>query len=320
LNQLTIIKHFMQTSDPDIFVVDAHYYQNELASIHLLRDGDRFAIIDTGTNDSVKYIEAALKELGASFAHVDHIILTHIHLDHAGGAGALMGLCKNAGLIVHPRGARHMVDPSKLVAGATAVYGEDEFAKMYGNIIGIDESRVTSPADGEQLQFGSKTLTFYDTPGHASHHFCIVDEGSKSIFTGDTLGIGYKALRDENHTFLCPTTTPVQFDPAALHASIDRIMALEPARLYLTHYSEVIPTTRMIAGLHEQIDDYVALTERAMNDGKEESLGQIIEDYLVTRATNELPDLDESVARDWLKLDANLNAQGLSFWWQHKRA
>ncbi len=310
----------MQTSNPDIFVIDAHYYQAELASIHFLRDGDRFAIVDTGTNDSVPYIKAALAELGADFSNVDYIILTHIHLDHAGGAGALMQLCSNATLVVHPRGARHMVDPSKLIAGATAVYGEAQFAKMYGDIVGVDETRVISPEDAEQLQFGSKTLTFYDTPGHAAHHYCIIEEGSKCVFTGDTLGIGYKALRDENHTFLCPTTTPVQFDPAALHASIDKVMALDPAFLYLTHYSEVKPTARMIAGLHEQIDDYVALTEIAVKEQKEDQLGKIIEDYLVTRATNELPNLEAETARHWLKLDANLNAQGLSFWWHHKRA
>lgn len=310
----------MHTSIPDIFVVDAHYYQPQLASIHLLRDGDRFAIIDTGANDSVPYIENALRQLNASFAEVDWVILTHIHLDHAGGASALMHLCKHATLIVHPRGARHIVDPSALVAGATAVYGEAEFAKLYGKIEGIDATRVRSLEDGEQLQFGSKTLTFYDTPGHASHHYCIMDEGSKSVFTGDTLGIGYRALRDEQHSFLCPTTSPVQFNPQALHASIDRIMALKPNRLYLTHYSEITPTVRMIAGLHEQIDDYVAIAEQAIAAGEQDALGQRIEDYLVTRATNELPKLDPTTAREWLRLDANLNAQGLLYWWQHKRA
>ncbi len=309
----------MHTSNPDIFVVDAHYYQPELASIHLLRDGDRFAIIDTGANDSVPYIEAALKRLNASFANVDWILLTHIHLDHAGGAGALMRLCENATLVVHPRGARHMVDPSALIAGATAVYGEAEFAKLYGTIEGVDAARVRSLEDSEQLQFGGKTLTFYDTPGHASHHYCIMDEGSKCVFTGDTLGIAYRALRDEQHSFVCPTTTPVQFNPDALHASIDRIMALSPSRLYPTHYSELTPSTRIIAGLHEQIDDYVAITKQVMQAGEPDSLGQRIEDYLVTRATNELPNLDTATAREWLRLDANLNAQGLLYWWQNKR-
>lgn len=309
----------MQTSNPDIFVVDAEYYQPELASIHLLRAGDTFAVIDTGTSASVDGVERALKQLGADLEQVEKIVLTHIHLDHAGGAGALMQRCPNAQLVVHPRGARHMVDPSKLIAGATAVYGEQEFNRLYGEIVPVDEARVVAPADKETMTLGDKTLTFYDTPGHASHHHCIHESASNSVFTGDTLGVGYKALRNESHAFVCPTTTPVQFDPQALHNSIDRVMALQPSYLYLTHYSELKPTARIIAGLHEQIDDYVALTEVAMAEGGEPQLVKMINEYLVTRATNELPDLPSSVAQEWLKLDANLNAQGLAFWWQHKR-
>lgn len=309
----------MQTSNQDIFVVDAEYYRPELASIHLLRSGDSFAVIDTGTTESVTAIETALAELGASFEQVEKVILTHIHLDHAGGAGALMQKCANATLIVHPRGARHMVDPSKLVAGATAVYGEKEFARLYGQIVPVEESRVETPEDGDTITLGAKTLTFYDTPGHASHHHCIHESSSNSVFTGDTLGVGYRALRNDTHAFVCPTTTPVQFNPEALHASINKVMALHPEYLYLTHYSELKPSTRIIAGLHEQIDDYVALTEVAMKEGGEKQLCEQITEYLITRATNELPDLAPEVARKWLELDANLNSQGLAFWWQHKR-
>ena len=309
----------MHTSNPDIFVVDSEYYQPELASIHFVRDADRIALIDTGTSGSVAAVEAALNKLKLSFEHVEKIVLTHIHLDHAGGAGALMQKCPNAELVVHPRGARHMVDPSKLIAGASAVYGEKEFKHLYGEILPVDESRVVAPEDGDTITLGSKTLTFYDTPGHASHHHCIHESSSNSVFTGDTLGVGYRALRDNSHAFVCTTTTPVQFNPEALHASIDKVMALDPTYLYLTHYSEIRPSTRIVAGLHEQIDDYVALTELAMKEGGEPQLVQLITDYLVTRATNELPNLNADLARQWLTLDANLNAQGLAFWWQLRK-
>jgi glyoxylase-like metal-dependent hydrolase (beta-lactamase superfamily II) len=180
---------------------------------------------------------------------------------------------------------------------------------------------MIQPGDGETLDFAGRELTFIDTPGHASHHHCIIDQQTNSVFTGDTLGVGYKALRNEHHSFVMPTTTPVQFNPEALHASIDKVMSYEPSMLYLTHYSSLKPSAKIIAGLHEQIDDFVMLTQQAADSGDDfaETLSHDINEYLVRRCLNELDDIDEAVARHWLKLDADLNAQGLAFWWQHKR-
>lgn len=308
--------------DSNIYTVDALYYEPELASIHLIRSQDRIAIVDTGTQYSVPQVKAALNELGLNFSHVDLVILTHIHLDHAGGAGSLMQLCENAQLVVHPKGARHMADPSKLIAGAAAVYGEAEFNKLYGEIQPIDAARILQPEDGEVLDFAGRSLLFLDTPGHASHHHCIVDEQSNSVFTGDTLGISYRALRRGGEAYIMPTTTPVQFNPDALHASIDKVMNFQPETLYLTHYSAVQPSSRNIAGLHEQIDDFVMLTAKAadMNGDLEQDLTALLTDYAVQRCLNELEGIDEALVRHWTKLDVGLNAQGLAFWWQHRRA
>ena len=310
-------------TDSAIYTVDALYYQQELASIHIVRSGDRLCIVDTGTQYSVPQVERAIKQLGLGFDSVDYIILTHIHLDHAGGAGALMDLCNNAELVVHPKGARHMIDPSKLIAGASAVYGEEEFTKLYGQINPIDAARVVQPYDGQTLHWANRPLTFIDTPGHASHHHCIIDQQTNSVFTGDTVGVAYRALRNESHAFVMPTTTPVQFNPEALHASIDKVMAYNPSTLYLTHYSALSPTAQIIAGLHEQIDDYVMLTQQAAENDDEDletTLSASIKDYLIRRCQNELPDLSTETIEQWLSLDANLNAQGLAFWWQYKRA
>ena len=305
----------------NIYTVDALYYKPQLASIHLVRSNNRIAIVDTGTQYSVPQIRSALEELDLTYEDVDYIILTHIHLDHAGGASALMRLCKNAQLIVHPKGARHMADPSKLVAGASAVYGEEEFNRLYGEITPIDNDRIHQPADGETIDFAGRPLTFIDTPGHANHHHCIIDEQTSSVFTGDTLGVGYRALRNENHAFIAPTTTPVQFNPEARDNSIDRVMSHSPTTLYLTHYSSVTPSAKIIAGLHEQIDDYVMLTEQAADHGDrfEAVLSKEINEYLVRRCMNELRNIDRETAQQWIKLDADLNAQGLVYWWQHKR-
>ena len=308
--------------DSDIFTIDALYYQPELASIHIIKSGDRISLIDTGTQYSVPQVKSALDKLELDWSHIDYIILTHIHLDHAGGAGALMELCGNAVLVVHPKGARHMADPSKLVAGASAVYGEKEFKKLYGDIQPIDSDRIISPADGETIEWADRPLTFYDSPGHANHHHCILDHRTESVFTGDTVGICYRALRYDGRAFVMPTTTPVQFDPDALHASIDKIMGLNPKVLYLTHYSALYPSTSIIAGLHEQIDDFVMLTQNAAeshSDSFESTLSKMIEEYLVRRCQNELPELDIDIIENWVGLDANLNAQGLAFWWQHRR-
>lgn len=305
----------------DIYTVDALYYEPELASIHLIRAQDRIAIVDTGTQYSVPQVKAALEQLELGYQHVDFIILTHIHLDHAGGAGALMDLCPDAKLVVHPKGAKHMVDPSKLVAGATAVYGEKEFNKLYGEITPIDPQRIVQPVDGETIDFAGRPLLFIDTPGHASHHHCIIDETSNSAFTGDTLGLSYKALRVGENAYMMPTTTPVQFNPDALHASIDKVMSYQPETLYLTHYSAIKPSSRNIAGLHEQIDDFVKITAKAaeMEGDLEQNITQQLTEYAVRRCLNEVEGISEQQVRHWVKLDAALNAQGLAFWWNHRR-
>ena len=307
--------------DSNIFTVDALYHQPELASIHLVRSKDRIAIIDTGTSHSVVQINNALNQLGLDFSHVDYIILTHIHLDHAGGASALMKVCDNARLVVHAKGARHMVTPQKLIDGTIAVYGKEAFAKLYGDILPIDADRIIEPSDGDTIDFSGRQLTFIDTPGHANHHHCIIDQQTNSVFTGDTLGVCYRALRSDNKIFLAPTTTPVQFNPEALHQSINKVMSFEPEWLYLTHYSAVQATAQNIAGLHEQIDDFVIMTQRCSEQANfEDTLTKQVTDYLVQRCVNELPKIDQQVAHDWLKMDAKLNAQGLVFWWNYRRS
>lgn len=311
-------------ANTDIYTVDALYHKPELASIHLIKSGDRVAIVDTGTQYSVSQVSAALTQLGLEFNAVDLVILTHIHLDHAGGASTLMSRCKNAQLVVHPKGARHMVDPARLVAGASAVYGENDFKRLYGEISPIDAKRIIEPKDGETINFAGRKLTFIDTPGHANHHHCIIDERTNSVFTGDTLGVCYRALRDKAHSFVMPTTTPVQFNPGALHKSVNRVMSYAPSTLYLTHYGAVTPSARIIAGLHEQIDDYVMLTQKAADSAEgsgeefENKLAADLNHYLIRRCLNEISGVDEKTVRHWIKLDADLNAQGLVFWWQHK--
>src|ERR1700758_2121824 len=177
-----------------ITAVDAEYLYPGHAAAHLIVDGGRAAFVDVGTNSSVPYLLAALDELGIARSAVDYVLLTHVHLDHAGGAGRLMRELPGARAVLHPRGAPHMIDPSRLIAGSQAVYGEARFARLYGELIPIPRERVHVAADGERLTLGARTLELIHTPGHAMHHYAVVDAAHAGIFPGDTFGISYRAL------------------------------------------------------------------------------------------------------------------------------
>ncbi|MBI5331571.1 MAG: MBL fold metallo-hydrolase [Betaproteobacteria bacterium] len=299
-----------------IHTLDAEYVRPGLAAIHLIVEAGRVAIVDTGTNRSVPTVLAALGELGLTPADVEYVIVTHVHLDHAGAAGALLAACPNARLVVHPKGARHMIDPAKLEAGTIAVYGEALFRELYGHIVPCPADRVIEANDGHRLELAGRVLTFIDTPGHARHHFCIHDAQSESLFTGDTFGISYREFDVEGHPFIFPTSTPVQFEPEALHASIERLLALEPEAAYLTHYSRITGLEDLAVHLHELIDEYVERTLAAPGVGAERHawLKQALEEVLMQRLRAHGCTLDDAVCRELLANDVELNAQGLLVW------
>jgi len=255
----------------DIFLLDTGFQRPQMAACYALKNSqDRWAVVETGTKDTVPKLLAFFQDQGVALEQVDYVIVTHVHLDHAGGAGLLMQSLPNARLLVHEKGARHMIAPAKLQAGATAVYGEEEFTKTYGDLIPVDEGRVDIMADGQELNWGNRILTFIDTPGHANHHFCIFDSQSRGIFTGDTFGLAYKELVTANGPFIFPTTTPVQFNPEALKASIQRLMGLEPEVMFLTHFGDVYEPHHLALSLCDQVDELVQLAHKYQ--GLEESL------------------------------------------------
>jgi hydroxyacylglutathione hydrolase len=299
-----------------IHVLDAEYVRPGLAAIHLMVQDGHAAIVDTGTNRAVPRVLEALAGLGVAPAAVDYVIVTHVHLDHAGAAGALLAACPEARLVVHPKGARHMIDPAKLVQGSIAVYGEATFRELYGDIVPVPAERVIEAADGHSLDFRGRRLTFLDTPGHARHHFCIHDAPSNGIFTGDTFGISYREFDVDGRPFIFPTSTPVQFEPEALHASIDRLLALRPAAAYLTHYGRVTGLDALAADLHAQIDAMVALARRVADTGAERHarLRDGIEAMLLERLRRHGCALDAARARELLANDVELNAQGIGVW------
>lgn len=294
-----------------IHVIDAGYFRDGLAAVHLVVDQGEAAFVDTAVSHSVPRFLEALAAAGLPRSAVRWVLITHVHLDHAGGAGRLMHELPDAELVVHPRGAPHMIDPAKLVAGTIATYGEAEYARLYGEIPPIDAGRVRTVADGETLPLGARTLEFIHTPGHAMHHYCIVDEKNAQIFSGDTFGISYRDFDTAQGAFIFPATTPTHFDPDQAHASIDRLVAYRPREIYLTHYSRVTEIPRLAADLHRDLDEFVRIAERHDEvDAVRDELGA----YLRTRLAAHGCRLPPSAIDELLELDVRLNAQGLMAW------
>jgi hydroxyacylglutathione hydrolase len=299
-----------------ISAIDSGFGRPLLAAIHLIVEGDCAALVDTGTNASLPIVLAALAAKGLTPEQVQYVILTHIHLDHAGGAGALMQALPNARLAVHPRGARHMADPRRLVAGTIAVYGEAETRRMYGDILPVPAARILETPEGTTLHLGDRPLSFFDTPGHARHHVCIRDGRSGHLFAGDLFGLSYRELDVDGRQFVFPTTTPVQFEPQAMHASIDRLLALGPQAIYVTHYGQVREVPRLGADLHRLIDAHVeaALRHKDAGAGRHARIKAALVEILLAEAQRN----GWRIARDELlrlmAIDLELNAQGLVAW------
>ena len=300
-----------------ITAIDTDYVRPRLDASHLVVDGGRAAFVDTGTTHSVPNLLAALTARGLEPGDVDWVLVTHVHLDHAGGAGALMQHLPNARCVVHPRGSRHLIDPSKLVAGTIAVYGQERYHSLYGELVPLEAERVLEPADGERIRLGSRTLELIHTPGHALHHYCIVDLDTRRIFTGDNFGISYRDFDVAGREFIMPTTTPVHFDPEAMHASLARLMSYRPVAAYLTHYAEVRDLSRLSVELGERIDAFVDLTRRVANDShRTAALRSGMFDLLGGWLDAHGFDRDPARRHALLDDDIELNVQGLEVWLQ----
>ncbi len=306
---------FVQALGHGVHAVDTGFQRDDFDAAYLLVHGGRAAFIDTGTNHSVPRLLAALEALGLSRDAVDYVIPTHVHLDHAGGAGLLMTHLPAARMLVHPRGARHMVDPSALYQGALAVYGAEEMQRSYGTLVGVPAERVTATSDGMTVDLAGRPLLFADTPGHARHHHCIWDATSRGWFTGDTFGLSYREFDTAKGAWIVPTSTPVQFEPEALRASVLRMAAMEPECLYLTHYSRVTDVPRLTSLMLGLLDQMVALSlARRHDDNRHEGLKQDMLTLFHSSLTEHGCSFDRDTVARLLEIDIELNAQGIAVW------
>ena len=308
--------HTTQLND-GITAVDTEYVRPLQDASHLIVEDGRAAFVDTGTNDSVALLVDALHQQNLDVGDVDYVFLTHIHLDHAGGAGLLMQTLPNARCVVHPRGAPHMVDPTRLIAGTEAVYGAQETREMYGEIQPIDAARCDVPEDEQWFDFNGREMQILFTEGHARHHYCLNDPAARGVFTGDSFGVSYRELDTAAGEMIFPTSTPASFDPDAAHVSVDRIMDCNPEQLFLTHYSRVRDLDRLAADMHAGIDAYadIAWSSRDADD-LSAAIEPLMSDYLKSVARAHGYSGDEDSLQSILNIDIVLNTKGLISWLQ----
>lgn len=298
-----------------IHTIDTGFVRPQFDAAYLIVENGRAAFVDCGTNHAVPRMLDALTAAGLAATDVDWLILTHVHLDHAGGAGELIAQLPNAKLVVHPRGARHMIDPSKLWAGASAVYGEAVMERTYGRLRPIPAARVVEAPDGHVVDLAGRALRCLDTPGHAMHHLAVYDARANVCFTGDVFGLSYRDFDTAAGPFILPTTSPVQFDPPALHASIDRLLTLRPAAMYLTHYGRVEQVGKLAGDLHVQIDAMVALARAANGQPDRHAvLVASLAELYASRAQAHGWTRGRAALCQLLDMDIELNAQGLEVW------
>jgi len=279
------------------------------AAVYAVDGGSEIALVETGTLAGVPSLVAGLRAAGLAEDRVRWLIVTHVHLDHAGALGALAQRWPQARVWVHPRGAAHMIDPSRLEASARTVYG-DAYDRYFGHLVPVPAQRVITPEDGARLRVGERELIALHTPGHAPHHMMVEDPATRGVFTGDGAGILYSTLAPWGlGDFHLPTTSPPSFDPDRMVESLRRVAARKPERLYFTHFGVGEPAERYLVQCMVDAAEWGRLARTWPDvDAVRQGLRSWIEARLTARGVRDL-------AQAWdtadLEMDWDLDSQGL---------
>lgn len=306
---------FVRAYDGGVMAIDTGYGYQGYDDAYLIVDNGRAAFVDTGVNASVPRLLSALKEAGLTEEAVDWVLLTHVHLDHAGGAGELMARCPQARLGVHARGARHMNDPSQLMAAVVAVYGEEMVVREYGTLVPIPEARITVLEEGSEVRFGQRSLSVIDSPGHARHHLAFWDPLTEGWFTGDAFGLCVPGFRFEGGHGIYVSSSPSQFDPEVFPKTVEKMCARAPRYIYPTHAGRIPHPERLAPHLIEQVAavQKVALELPESDHWETQLESKLLEVYTASLIRQGWQGTQDQ-ARQTLGIDLHLNAQGVKIW------
>jgi len=245
----------------NIYLIDNQLYSMpKLGSVYLINE-EKKALIDTGPTTSVKAVLKGIRKAGIRPEDINYIVITHIHLDHAGGAGVLLKEMPQAQVIVHRKGAKHMVDPAKLVNSVVATQGKKAMERE-GEVVPVAESRVTPVDDGYTLELNEKqTLKFIDAPGHAPHELCIYESQNGGLFLGDAIGMMLAGKET-----LLPVAPPPSFDAELYLDTLERLKELEATTLYFAHFggSNEVDEILQLAG--DKVREWDNVVAKAMSE------------------------------------------------------
>lgn len=298
-----------------VSIIDCQYISPGRAGAYLIVEGEEAAFVDNNTSRAVPLLMEALEAAGLEPGQVRYAIVTHVHLDHSAGTSALLERCPNATVLAHPKAARHLCNPERLVRASKQVYGIELFDRLYGEILPIDPERVRAVEDGEAVRWDGRQLRFMHTLGHCSHHVCIHDSKTNGVFAGDNFGICYPPLIQGPRPFVFAAATPTEFDPQTSRESVERILATECERLYLSHFGIFENTPAFADEMRRSLDVCEALIEEAAKSGaKDEALRAFVGERL-RQATEEAMrscgiEINGESLR-WVNPDIYMNTAGL---------
>ena len=296
---------------PAITAVDTFMAGRPVVTSAYLVHGREPALVETGPTTSVEAVHAGLSSLGLGPDDLAHIVVTHIHLDHAGGVGRLAAAFPSATVWVHERGAPHLADPAKLVASAARVYGEERLKTLFGPVDPTPESRLRSVAEGDEITIGDRSLEVMYTPGHASHHVSLVDSASGAVFTGDALGVHLPDVR-----VLQPATPPPDIDVELGVRSIERIKERAETLLLFSHFGPVLEVQELCDIAASRLRKWAGIVREAMDET--EDLDRIAQ-LLTRRTADEFEERGlarSQIDRFDILADMRNNAAGLVRYWK----
>ena len=257
-----------------IETIDLGFMDTEEISASFLLTGEgTAAIVETGPTTCFENLMRGLEERGVAPGDVEKVLLTHVHLDHAGASGHLVELLPNATFYVHEVGYPHMVDPSTLLKSAARIYGEENMNKLFGEARPVPEDRLVELKGGEEIEAAGGLVAAHYTPGHAYHHLVYLDTASGTLFTGDVAGV-----RLPGQSYVKPPTPPPEVDVDAWKGSIGTIRELAPKTLNPTHFGSFKDVERHLSELEQRLEDWLLFVEERMDeDRSQEDIAEELE-------------------------------------------